>query len=161
MNFFNWLSLMLFLVVFYWINDSMITDIAVSIGADIFCSETEFLLALHFGSVGRCLLVGSCCLNSAACCTIATWRGLMTVMSRAVSFPPVQAGMYRSAGLASVPGNRALSSLEGARHARVHVLKRASLIALCLKILSPPQARVRIEWIIDFLINSSEIRLDY
>ena len=41
--------------------------------------------------------------------------------------------------LESVPGNRALSSLEGARHARVHVLKRASLIALCLKILSPLQ----------------------
>ena len=53
----------------------------------------------------------------AALLTRATCRGLTTVISRAVSLPPVQLGMRTSAGLAFEPGMRALSSLVGPRMA--------------------------------------------
>ena len=60
------------------------------------------------------------------------------MISRAVSFPPDQLGNRISAGLPSVPGRRALSSLVGPRAADKQVLNNTSLIRLCLAILSPP-----------------------
>jgi len=53
----------------------------------------------------------------AAPLTSADWRGLTTVISRAVSLPADQLGMRTSAGLASDPGMRALSSLLGPKQA--------------------------------------------
>ena len=85
-------------------------------------------------------LQGSPCLNvfslnlawrawpglSATRATNLSWRGLTTVTSMAVGLPPDQFGTSKSAGLASEPGLRALSSLRGPRQAVEHVLKRWS-----------------------------------
>ena len=55
-----------------------------------------------------------------------------------MSFPPDHPGRKISAGLAFVPGMRALSSFLGPRHAVAQVVKRQSLNMLCRNILSPP-----------------------
>ena len=73
----------------------------------------------------------------AAPLTSALWRGLMTVTSKAVSFPPDQCGIRMSAGLPSWPGNRKCPSFVGARAAATAVLWRVSLRLLCCAILSP------------------------
>ena len=72
----------------------------------------------------------------------AIWSGLTTVISNAVSLPPDQPGRRISAGLASVPGRRALSSLVGPKAAEEQVLNNTSLMRLCLAILSPPHPQL-------------------
>ena len=59
---------------------------------------------------------------SAAWATVACWRGLMTVMSRAASRPSAQLGRYTSAGRLSQPGNRKRPSLTGLRTALAAML---------------------------------------
>ena len=72
-------------------------------------------------------------LSIRVCC-----RGFITVISKAVSNPPDQEGRYMSAGLACLPGIKALSSLVDPRQACTQVENKQSLMASCLYVRSPP-----------------------
>ena len=114
-------------------------NVSTASGRKVIASASH--LSSYFRSLALCACSTALSPSSDALATSACWRGLTTVMSRAVSRPSVQMGMRTSAGRSSEPGRRPSGSLTGPSPASTAALKIASLTWLCFEIRSPPIAQ--------------------